>query len=104
MSIQYQTSGHWIDTDDRADYFVDKAAAIAHITREEAYAKLAAGEQLSYDRPYEHLRDTNAAKPAKPKSTATVYTLKCRKCGATGQRGQYPFSTLPGSGLCDDCL
>lgn len=101
MSIQYQTSGHWIDTGDRADYFVDKAAAIAHITREDAYAKLAAGEQLSYDRPYEHLRDTNAAKP---KPVATVYTLKCRKCGATGQRGQYPFSTLPGSGLCDDCV
>ena len=29
--------------------------------------------------------------------------LTCRSCGETGTRGAYPFSTLPGSGRCDDC-
>lgn len=30
--------------------------------------------------------------------------LKCRRCGAVGAAGPYPFSTLPDSGLCDDCV
>lgn len=30
--------------------------------------------------------------------------LRCRSCGTTGHAGGYPFSTLPGSGQCDDCL
>lgn len=30
-------------------------------------------------------------------------TLRCR-CGNTGTAGSYPFSTLPGSGRCDDCV
>ena len=30
--------------------------------------------------------------------------LRCRSCGQTGRRGGYPFSTLPGSGRCDDCI
>lgn len=29
--------------------------------------------------------------------------LRCR-CGNTGRAGDYPFSTLPGSGRCDDCV
>lgn len=29
--------------------------------------------------------------------------FRCRSCGATGVSGQYPFSTNPSSGLCDDC-
>ena len=30
-------------------------------------------------------------------------TLRCG-CGNTGRAGAYPFSTLPGSGRCDDCV
>lgn len=30
-------------------------------------------------------------------------TLRCR-CGNIGAAGSYPFSTLPGSGRCDDCV
>ncbi len=30
--------------------------------------------------------------------------LRCRECGQTGYTGEYPFSTAPGTGLCDDCL
>lgn len=30
--------------------------------------------------------------------------LVCNKCRVDGYAGAYPFSTLPGSGVCDDCL
>ncbi len=30
--------------------------------------------------------------------------MRCRQCGQGGFPGGYPFSTLPSSGLCDDCL
>ena len=30
--------------------------------------------------------------------------LKCRRCGQTGRAGSYPFSTLPASHVCDDCV
>lgn len=30
--------------------------------------------------------------------------LRCSRCGTFGHRGDYPFSTLPDSGLCDDCV
>lgn len=30
--------------------------------------------------------------------------LVCKRCGQGGYTGEYPFSTLPGSGICDDCL
>ena len=30
--------------------------------------------------------------------------MTCRKCGQGGYTGEYPFSTCPGSGLCDDCF
>ncbi len=36
-------------------------------------------------------------------ATSPSGRLTCRDCGQTGKRGDYPFSTLPGSGLCDDC-
>lgn len=30
--------------------------------------------------------------------------MKCRRCGQTGYTGEYPFSTYPAGGVCDDCL
>ena len=30
--------------------------------------------------------------------------MRCRECGQTGYTGEYPFSTNPSSGLCDDCM
>jgi len=30
--------------------------------------------------------------------------MRCSGCGQTGWTGQYPFSTLPSSGMCDDCV
>lgn len=28
----------------------------------------------------------------------------CRRCGQSGYPGQYPFSTIAGGDICDDCL
>ena len=42
------------------------------------------------------LRPTESDLPPRP-------VLRC-KCGMTGHAGAYPFSTLPESGRCDDCL
>lgn len=33
----------------------------------------------------------------------SAMVLRC-SCGNTGRAGDYPFSTLPGSGRCDDCV
>lgn len=38
------------------------------------------------------------------RAAPTKTTLRCKCCGTTGTRGAYPFSTLPGSGRCDDCV
>jgi len=43
----------------------------------------------------DHLRYVPAA--------ITRYWLRCRRCGTSGYSGDYPFSTMPGSGYCDDC-
>lgn len=42
-------------------------------------------------------RERNKARHAGRK----FYT--CRECGAKGYGGEYPFSTNPASGYCDDC-
>lgn len=44
------------------------------------------------------------APTARPTASAASRTYRCRRCGETGRGGSYPFSTLPGSGYCDDCL
>lgn len=31
-------------------------------------------------------------------------TCRCKICGQSGQDGAYPFSTLRGSSICDDCI
>ena len=38
------------------------------------------------------------------KSTSGFGELKCKKCGEPGNPGEWPFSTAPATGLCDDCL
>lgn len=44
---------------------------------------------------------------AAPRLTPVVDSrpvLRCKSCGQIGHAGEYPFSTLPGSGRCDDCV
>jgi hypothetical protein len=40
---------------------------------------------------------------ALPKRTSKLY-MSCRRCRQGGYTGEYPFSTAPNTGLCDDCL
>lgn len=51
----------------------------------------------------EGLKKYTGSAPAKPASTGPRF-LRCRACGQTGHTGGYPFSTLAGSGFCDDCV
>lgn len=44
-----------------------------------------------------------APEPLEQPTPREFELLRCRQCGQRGYAGQYPFSTLPGSGLCDDC-
>jgi len=42
---------------------------------------------------------------AKPiKRLAKQRRMTCKSCGQSGWTGEYPFSTMPSSGYCDDCL
>jgi hypothetical protein len=44
------------------------------------------------------------AERIQPTPKPTRETMRCKRCGQVGQLGQYPFSTAPSTGLCDDCL
>lgn len=46
---------------------------------------------------------TGSATSDTPATSGPRY-LRCRSCGQSGHTGGYPFSTLPGSGRCDDCV
>ncbi len=45
------------------------------------------------------LTEINVFSPVKKRPV-----LRCRKCHQMGHAGEYPFSTMPGSGRCDDCV
>lgn len=40
----------------------------------------------------------------KRQATGADTGLTCRRCHTIGVAGQYPFSTNPSAGLCDDCV
>ena len=92
---------------DRATYAGDRT-----MTRDEVIAALVGGETLRNDRGdwYSNCRDGEFADAKAAKLLAAARAadkrpvLRCQSCGATGHAGAYPFSTLPGSGRCDDCV
>jgi len=49
---------------------------------------------------YENIKSKIAAKQL-PRENKKF--MRCKECGQTGYRGEYPFSTCPASGRCDDC-
>ena len=125
MNLQYQLSnGNWADcgiTDgnrthqktDRTDEFLARCIGrrtrtktgwsepIANIA--EAVALLESGREISIGSDwYANVRIKPA--PIAPRAPDTRPVLRCTVCGETGHRGAYPFSTLPGSGRCDDCV
>ena len=43
------------------------------------------------------------AERLQPTPRPTGRVMRCRECHEVGEVGEYPFSTNPSSGLCDDC-
>ena len=121
--IQYMTGygfmgACYADCKDRADEFLNRAAQYNKITVGEVKIRLLAGKSVDYDYVMDSgaydIRDgaiveamaANARKIADQKRAeynSTHKRYRCRSCGDTGYGGQYPFSTNPSSGLCDDC-
>lgn len=116
MNLQYQLSnGSWIDCGVRAPEFLARCVRFSGLADESVVlATLAAGKIVRNDREdwYSNCRDGDVAAAASAAAKArraaaeaadTRPVLRCR-CGNTGRAGAYPFSTLPGSGRCDDCV
>lgn len=121
MDLQYQLgNGNWTSCGDRAGWFLSRAIQYDRENRDRwntvgyrvrypaiideatAMAALTAGHEISHDTNWDaKLRLKPAPRPAPAVDPRPV--LRCR-CGNTGHAGAYPFSTLPGSGRCDDCV
>lgn len=113
MRLQYQLSnGSWVNCGDRTAEFLSLCVQFGGFADEPAVrAALAAGTEIRNGANdwYRVCRDGDvadaalAAADARRAATAKRPVLYCRSCGQTGSAGAYPFSTLPGSGRCDDC-
>ncbi|TVO81454.1 hypothetical protein AYI81_21200 [Shewanella algae] len=110
MRLQYQLSnGEWVDCGDRSAAFLARCIKFGGYSNEaDVIAALAAGKTVRNDCDdwYSNCRDGEVAEASRAVSQAADKrpVLRCKSCGATGHSGEYPFSTLPGSGLCDDCV
>lgn len=116
MRLQYRLSnGNWIDCGDRTEEFLARCDMFGGLeSREAVLSALAEGKTVRNDSEgwYSECRDGDVADAKMAKITAsrataaadTRPTLQCRSCGQTGKSGAYPFSTLPESGRCDDCV
>lgn len=121
MRLQYQLSnGAWVDCNkdgnDRTDEFLARCVKFGGLGDEKAVLDaLAAGHEVRNDSEdwYSKCRDGEVADAklaaAKDRIAAAEAADKrsierCKSCGVTGRSGAYPFSTLSGSGYCDDCL
>lgn len=105
-TVQYQLSnGAWIDCGTRADQFIDDCVAYSNGTIADRAAAL---EQLAAGKILRHASgDWSANCRAKPAPVVRPADprplLHCKRCGQTGHDGAYPFSTLRGTSICDDC-
>jgi hypothetical protein len=117
MKLQYQMSnGSWVDCGERTEQFLARCVKFGGLTDEAAVlAALAAGETVRNHNEdwYSKCRDgdVHAASLAAARAQLDAKEaadkrpmLRCNSCGATGRAGAYPFSTLAGSGRCDDCV
>jgi hypothetical protein len=104
MELQYMLSnGEWTDCGDRTDSFLDLCVRFGGLAdREATIAALNSGKTVRNDSEdwYSKCRAKPAARPAQPEPK----WIYCKKCGERGLDGQHPFSTLRGSGICDDCV
>lgn len=108
-TIQYQLSnGAWIDCGERTNEFIGycigrkmtrDGAAIADAAQ--ALDILQSGKTINFGSDWHsNLR----IKPAPvARSVDARPLLRCKCCGQSGHDGAYPFSTLRGTSICDDC-
>lgn len=113
MNLQYQLSnGNWIDCGDRATEFLNRAVGRKIRTKtgfsdpiantDVAVLLLETGRELSIGSDWNaNIRIKPA--PVAPRPIDPRPVLRCR-CGNSGHAGSYPFSTMPDSGRCDDCV
>lgn len=108
MILQYMlTNGAWVDCDDRTESFLGNCVASDPDcnTREEVCLKLSSGKTVR-NHPEDwysvcRYKPEAAPVPASQPTPAKIY--RCG-CGNTGRAGEYPFSTIAGGNVCDDCL
>jgi len=110
MKLQYSgmiSSGTtWIDCQDRFDEFVGRAAKYhGHSVDQIVNDGLLGGKTVSIEDGWDgtSIRDFDSIEEPAPVTPDTRKLLTCNSCGQTGHAGCYPFSTLPGGGVCDDC-
>ena len=108
MKLQYQLSnGAWFDCGDRTPEFLAMCVKFGGYADEsEVLAALAAGKEVRNDTGdwYDFCRDADALVSRTNPPADNRPVIRCKSCGATGHSGAYPFSTLPGSSICDDCV
>lgn len=118
LRLQYLLSnGSWIDCGDRQNEFLDMCIEFGGVSdRDELVDKLVTGAEIRNDSQdwYSKCRCGNYAdelsakrdkileERQKKESSKNLYT--CSECGQTGHAGNYPFSTISGGNICDDCL
>lgn len=82
--------------------------AMSYWSAEVAGAGLAFSNAVALARKHQAFRDKQKAEAAAQAQTVmtpvTPQILRCKTCGEAGRAGAYPFSTLPESGRCDDCV
>lgn len=86
---------------------IARAAAHHGVSVEEIQSALDSGKKVhtgvkSPNHYYDHGMAAIRRRPT-PRPVSTRPRMRCKSCGQTGYTGAYPFSTNPGSGLCDDC-
>lgn len=104
MELQYMLSnGAWVDCGERTENFLERCDKFGgYPDRDAVLAALNSGKTVRNDSEdwYSKCRIKPAPIPVKPEPN----WLYCKNCGERGLDGQYPFSTLRGSGICDDCV
>lgn len=115
LTFQHQISnGAWVDIDDeRRDEFLERCLEYNELNNyDEVIAAMSKGNELrigsewySLCRLFDKIADEEKmANIRAQEAEARKKSLTCKNCGQTGQTGGYPFSTLPSSGFCDDCV
>ena len=117
LSHHTSLGGYWVDlTGEQANLKIAKAAAFNKVDEATIRQWLLKGKTVECSATdwesvpdeirdgaiVEALMDALDARQRAANKGRKFYT--CRQCGARGYGGEYPFSTNPSSGLCDDCF